>query len=194
MRRASYLILHGIENHRPPDHWQFWLAAQLAVDGHQVLYPDLPDADEPRFEAWAHHLRALLDELHGDERVVICHSLSCLLWMRESAAMPLERRPDRLLLVAPPDSTLVPETGASFRLASVDADAVRDSVRATIRIAVSDNDPYNRLGAQALYGESLGVQVDVVASAGHITPSDGYGPWPSVAAWAADPSRRLVAR
>jgi hypothetical protein len=23
----SFLILHGHENHRPPGHWQFWLAA-----------------------------------------------------------------------------------------------------------------------------------------------------------------------
>ena len=28
-----YLVLHGWENHRPPDHWQFWLTERLRERG-----------------------------------------------------------------------------------------------------------------------------------------------------------------
>lgn len=38
---ASFLLLHGIENHRPPQHWQFLLAADLVGAGHDVRYPAL---------------------------------------------------------------------------------------------------------------------------------------------------------
>ena len=48
--KSSFLILHGLENHRPPDHWQFWLAARLVGHGHRVLYPGLPTPDHPDAE------------------------------------------------------------------------------------------------------------------------------------------------
>jgi hypothetical protein len=34
---TGFLILHGVENHRPPEHWQFLLAAQLVEHGSSPL-------------------------------------------------------------------------------------------------------------------------------------------------------------
>jgi predicted alpha/beta hydrolase family esterase len=193
---ASFLILHGIENHRPPEHWQFWLAAGLAERGHQVLYPGLPAPDAPSFDAWAEVLREQLSRLGADggERVVICHSLACLLWVKAAPelAETQTRAVDRLLLVAPPQPERVPEAGASFRVSGIDAAAVH-ATAGEIRLVCSDSDPYNPAGAQALYGEPLGVEATVLAGAGHITPADGYGPWPALARWCEDPTRPLVA-
>jgi uncharacterized protein len=187
----SFLILHGIENHRPPAHWQFQLAARLADQGHQVLYPGLPDPDAPSYAAWRRQLRSLLGEMAGDERVVICHSLSCLLWLR-AAGDPESATPvDRLLLVSPPLSEKVPAAGAGFRLDDFDAEAVIAGVGSPIRIACSDDDPYNPVGAGPLYGSRLDAQVDVIVGGGHITPDEGYGRWPSVEAWCDDPAVTL---
>jgi len=70
------------------------------------------------------------------ERVVVCNSMSGLLWMRFAADPPAEFEPvDRLLLVSPPDRAQLPETAADFREMEVDGPAVRASVRSTIRIA-----------------------------------------------------------
>lgn len=182
---SSFLILHGIGNHRPPEHWQFWLAASLAVDGHQVLYPGLPEPDSPSFNEWLSVVQAQLALLDAEalERVVICHSLSCLLWMKAAPILADSGAPvDRLLLVAPPESSKVPEAGASFRVTELHAHALRRSA-GEIRIVCSDNDPYNPTGAGALYGEPLGIETTVVSGAGHITPADGYGPWPGLARW-----------
>jgi predicted alpha/beta hydrolase family esterase len=65
---------------------------------------------------------------------------------------------------------------------------VRSSVRTSgeIAIACSDADPYNPAGAQALYGDPLGVAATIVEGAGHITPESGFGPWPFAAAWCLD--------
>lgn len=179
MTRA-FVILHGIENHRPPQHWQHWLAERLRDRGHAVAYPGLPEPDAPRYADWAARLRELLDDADGARTTVVCHSLACLLWWH--AAGDLARPVDRLLLVAPPASECVPEAGASFRLEHLDAVAVRASVASELAIVGSDADPYNPLGAQRVYGDPLGVRANVLASAGHITPEDGYGPWP----WALD--------
>ncbi len=180
---ASFLILHGIANHRPPDHWQFWLAARLAEKGPAVAYPMLPDPDAPSLRAWQATLHDHLAALEGAERVVICHSLACLLWFKAAPVIDVERTPNRLLLVSPPESTRVPEEGAEFRLAQFDAAAVRRSVRGEIRIVCSDDDPYNPAGARSTYAEPLGAPVDVIPGAGHITPADGYGRWPWVETW-----------
>lgn len=192
MRRRCFLILHGIENHRPPGHWQFWLAARLAEDGNQVLYPQLPDADAPVYSTWERELHEQLALLDGDERVVICHSLSCLLWLQAAPGIAPSERATRLLLVAPPASASVPEAGASFRLADLDVAAVKASVTQQIRVVCSDNDPYNPRDTLARYSGPLGAEADVVSGGGHLTPADGYGPWPWVLDWCADPDAPFV--
>jgi predicted alpha/beta hydrolase family esterase len=182
---TSFLILHGIENHRPPEHWQFLLAARLVERDNEVRYPTLPDPDRPELERWLSTLRGELATLSGRQRVVVCHSLACLLWFR-AAERGIGRPVDRLLLVAPPASERVLEGGASFRLDSFEPEAVRSSVSGEIAIACSDADPYNPAGAQALYGDPLGVAATIVEGAGHITPDSGFGPWPFAAEWCLD--------
>ena len=176
----SFLILHGIENHRPPGHWQHWLAERLREQGHQVLYPGLPDPDTPSLRVWQASLRNHLDQLEGAERVVVCHSLACLLWFSATSMLTPWATPRPAdCWFPPPAPDRVPEIGASFRT-PFDAPAVRSSVRGEIALACSDRDPYNPAGAQAMYGDPLGVKARVFDGAGHITPDSGYGPWPFI--------------
>jgi uncharacterized protein len=187
----SFLILHGLENHRPPAHWQFWLAGRLVDRGHHVLYPGLPDPDSPTYELWEAELHSQLAQMTDGERIVVCHSLGCILWFRAAALLTGRERVDRLLLVSPPASEQIPEAGESFRLAEFDAESIVASARGEIRVACSEADPYNAAGAQNIYAPALGAEVDIIAGAGHITPDTGYGPWPSAEAWCLDPANRL---
>ena len=47
-----FLVLHGWENHRPVEHWEWWLTDQLRSRGEQVLHPQLPSPDHPRLDDW----------------------------------------------------------------------------------------------------------------------------------------------
>ena len=187
----GFLILHGLANHRPPAHWQHRLASRLRARGEVVAYPALPDPDAPRLAAWEAALAERLDALAGRERVVICHSLACLLWLRAGPAAAGPAGVARLLLVSPPASERVPDAGAEFRLAGLDGAAVRAGVASPIRVACSDGDPYAPPGTAEAYAEALGAQLDVIPGAGHITPGDGYGRWPSVEEWCERPGVRL---
>jgi predicted alpha/beta hydrolase family esterase len=181
---TSVLILHGLANHRPPDHWQFWLAGRLAERGHQVAYPSLPEPDAPAYADWDRVLREQLSLLDGDERVVVCHSLACMLWFHSAASLPEAGKPDRLLLVSPPATAQLPPEAAEFGLPALDAVAVRASVRGEICIACSDNDPYNPDGGAAgLYAAPLGLEVTMFRGAAHINPGSGHGPWPFALDW-----------
>ena len=113
----------------------------------------------------------------GRRRTVICHSLAYLLWFHAASRTPaVGMSVDRVLLVSPPHSAHVPDEGASFRLLDLDVAAVRASANSELAMVCSDNDPYNPVGAQAVYGEQLGICVTVIPSAGHITRRERIRP------------------
>ncbi|MFI8522297.1 RBBP9/YdeN family alpha/beta hydrolase [Streptomyces sp. NPDC085481] len=188
---TTYLILHGFENHRPPGHWQHWLAGELRERGHEVRYPQLPEPDAPVLGDW---LDAL--EEHGKRPaegglVVLAHSLSVLLWLRAAAA---GRAPeaDRVLFVAPPSPPVtrsVPEIAAFAE--GLDLGAVR--LEAPVRLVYADGDAYCPEGADVHYGTPLGLDMDAVPGGGHLTPADGYGEWASVLEWCENPAARVRA-
>ncbi len=170
------LILHGWQGNAE-GHWQTWLAKRLRSDA-DVRYPALPDPDDPSPEAWDAALRAELDAL-DPEPVVVCHSLACALWLRAAAG---GARAGRVLLVAPPaPASEFPEV-ARFFPTGADARIVADSALQT-RLVCADDDPYCPGGAAAVYGEPLGLPVDIIPRGGHLNTDAGYGAWPGVEAW-----------
>ena len=182
MPARRFLVLHGIENRRPPTHWQYWLTESLRAAGEHVVYPQLPDPDSPSLTLWLEILSAELEMLGQAERVVVCHSLSCALWLAH-CEQPGDSRPaDRVLLVAPPAREVLTELAPPFARALPNPEAARRA-SGTLAVAASDNDPYNPLGALRTHAEPLGAPLRTESGAGHITPDDGYGPWPGVENW-----------
>lgn len=180
MGRPSFLILHGFGS-SGPGHWQTWLAGRLRALDATVAYPDLPDADSPQLQSWRDALDGELAAL-ADPPVVLCHSLSCLLWLHHAADGG--RAAERVLLVAPPSQAGAPEAAQAFFPVPLDAEALRASAPAGARLVCSDDDPYCPEGADALYGRPLRLPTDVLHGRGHLNSDSGLGPWPAVEAWA----------
>ena len=182
MKSRNFLILHGLEG-SGPGHWQTWLAARLRADNERVAYPDLPDAEMPSLRSWRERLQGELEALPEGETIVVCHSLSCLLWLHHVGDGGAQA--DRVLLVAPPsESAGVPQIAAFFP-------APLPRLTAGARLVCSDNDPYCPEGAVTLYGGTLDIPVDVIPGGGHLNPDAGYGPWPAVEAWCLDGDRPI---
>jgi hypothetical protein len=184
MQTFRVLILHGWQG-SGPDHWQTWLAGRLRDRGVHVQYPALPDCDVPCPDRWGMALHAELPKLAaGDgERVVVCHSLGCVLWLREAARLAPEHRVDRVALVAPPcPGAKVPEL-ARFYPSGADKDAV-DAAAGQTRLVCADDDPYcPGRGAAVHWGAPLDLAVDLLPGAGHLNVEAGYGRWPEMEAW-----------
>jgi uncharacterized protein len=182
-----FLILHGWQNHRPVGHWQRWLAEELEASGERVAYPSLPDPDFPELGAWLAVLRAELAALGGaggGERVVIAHSLGCLLWLRHAERALAAERVDRVLLVCPAGPAALPSMLEDFYGdGTFDAGAVRDAARST-ELVCTDADPWCPEGAAGFFGRALDLPTHVVVGGGHLSLDEGYGAWPAVAAWA----------
>ncbi|MET9966049.1 alpha/beta hydrolase [Streptomyces sp. NPDC006356] len=190
---TAYLILHGWQNHRPEDHWQHWLADRLTAIGHQVVYPQLPDPDDPELDVWLAELARHLDALDsGAERVVVAHSLSAVLWLHAAArGLPALDAVNRVLLVAPPSGAVLarhPEV-AGFAPPPLDF-----TLPGPTRLVAGDDDPYCEEGADTLYGTPLALPTDILPGAAHLDLDAGYGPWPAVLGWCLDPTVPLMAR
>jgi len=177
-----FLILHGIENHRPPEHWEHQLARGLRDRGEQVVYPQLPVPDAPRFADWEELLLAELGMLGDGERVVVCHSLGSTLWLLAAPQPPV----DRVLLVAPPSRRTIVRLAPSFAERRIDPSAAAAAAAETT-VVCSDGDPYNPEGEGPVLAERMAARLHVVPGGGHLSVDDGYGPWPSVESWCLDP-------
>jgi predicted alpha/beta hydrolase family esterase len=152
----------------------------LRQRGEAVRYPELPDPFDPFPEAWLDALHPELDALDG-ERIVLCHSLACLLWLNHARAGASEAA-ERVLLVAPPCTDDV-EPVVRFRPHGVTAEDVRRAANETLMIC-SDSDPYCPDGAVAKFADPLGIEFMVIPGGGHLNTDAGYGPWGAVEEWA----------
>jgi predicted alpha/beta hydrolase family esterase len=177
---SAFLILHGLGG-SGPGHWQRWLTDRLAHEGYVVRFPDLPDPDSPDPEQWKREVVTEVGELHGNERVVVCHSLSCITWLALSPE--LARPVDRVALVAPPSLGAGLTEIVAFFPVTATAQDVAAAARHT-RLICADNDPYCPEGAATLYGGPLDLPVDLQPGGGHLNVDAGLGPWPAIEAWA----------
>jgi predicted alpha/beta hydrolase family esterase len=176
-----FVIVHGWENRRPPEHWQHWLFDELTARGQDVEYPQLPDPDTPDLDVWL----ALLDGLvtRGERPVtLIAHSLATSLWLTRLARGDSPGLVTRLALVAIPSPLVLgPTIVAPFvehppRL--VELSGVEQIV------FDGEGDPYSPGGVRTDYAIDDGIPVESVPGGGHLTPDSGFGPWPRILHWA----------
>jgi uncharacterized protein len=175
-----FLLVHGVGNRRPREHWQWWLAEELRRRGEQVLYPQFPAPDRPSLADWTALLHAELAQLGSGERVVVCHSLGTALWRHAAPGLPADLRVSRVLLVSPlGEQAFTAENGnEEFR----GGGEMRVASAAPPHVVASATDPYAPDDPRA-WSTAQGLTCDVLPDAGHITPADGYGPWPGALAW-----------
>ncbi len=182
-----FLMVHGVQHRRPRDHWMWWLTESLRQRGEQVLYPQFPDPERPSVQEWTYLLHAELEQLGDQERIVVCHSLGCALWLRAAQTLPAELRVTRVLLVSPLGEQAFSSANGNeeFRLESIHPNLLAAASATAPRVVASNTDPYTP-DDPVSWSTALGVEWDLLANAGHITPADGYGPWPAALQWCLD--------
>ena len=193
-QRSGFLLLHGRQNERPPEHWQHRTARALRDRGALVEYPQLPSPHSPAVSEWSASVLDALGRLHDtgrvDDVVVIAHSLSVLLWLGARPDSPVEI--SRVLLVAPPSVEVAAGFAEIAAFAALPlAVSPLDAARTTL--VASDDDPFNPDGAENSFGRPLSLPTVILPGQGHFTPDSGYGEWPSLLKWCVDPAARITA-
>ena len=179
-----FLMIHGVQHRRPRQHWLWWLSEALRQRGEQVLYPQFPAPEQPSMSEWIDLLHAELAQLGDRERVVVCHSLGCALWLRAAQTLPADLRVTRVLLVSPlgRQAFTAANGNEDFGPERVDAALLAAASAQPPRVVVSATDPYAPADPGG-WSAALDLECDVLPAAGHITAADGYGPWPAALAW-----------
>lgn len=177
---ARFVILHGWQNRRPPEHWQHWLHDELVGRGAEVAYPPLPDTDTPDLDTWL----AILDEhVTGGERPVtlLAHSLASSLWLTRLARGGSPGNVTRLALAAVPSPDMLSSTVvASF----IEHPRRIDPLPGVeTRIFEGEGDDYSPNGVRGDYTVDPGIPVERIAGGGHLIPDTGFGPWPRILEW-----------
>lgn len=193
----GYLLIHGLENHRPSGHWMRILAGRLRLHGQYVAYPQLPSPDFPQAGPWLEVLEReieLMAEAGIKQLVVIAHSLGCVAWLKfiqvKESALPIER----VLLVAPADPKLLSKAPTFQDVLDKDFSSVFKSHAKDVKLIAGDKDEWLPNGVSETFGKPLNLEPIVWLNAGHISMNEGFGNWDGVFYWALDPSNDLRVR
>jgi predicted alpha/beta hydrolase family esterase len=169
---VAFLLLHGLEG-SGPGHWQTWIAGRLRDRGHEVAYPDLPDADAPRLDRWLGTLEEELERLPLDETTVLCHSLGSLLWLHHEGP-PVARA----LLVSPPQPDVEVPGSVGFRPVPTRGSAALETL-----FVCSTDDPWCPPERSQALADAVGAPLEWIVGGGHLNTDAGFGPWPELEAW-----------
>ena len=96
----KFILIHGYKSRPKLNFWP-WLIDELKKRGHEVVAPQLPDAENPDEQAWT---EALLEEVKNvdDETIVIGHSLGGAMALRFLEAVEARSTPKACLLISTP--------------------------------------------------------------------------------------------
>lgn len=148
--------------------WYPWAKSELEKVGFQVEVPDMPNTDEPQFEAWLNKLKEIISS-SDEELYLIGHSLGCITIMRYLESLSPSQRIGGVIFVAGFSEDIGFPEIKNFLETPVDYQKVKESVKNGIYSISSDNDPYVDLRFSEIFREKLGAEVVVKHAAGHFS-------------------------
>jgi predicted alpha/beta hydrolase family esterase len=193
----GYLLIHGLENHRPEGHWMRHLASRLRKQGQYVSYPQLPNPDAPVATEWLEVLNTeieLMKDAAIDSMVVISHSLGCVAWLKLIAEKIPEINIERVLFVAPADPKLLTAAPSFQDALNIELKSIVKTHTDNFSIVAGNKDYWLPDGVLETFGKPLGVEPIIWENAGHMSMDEGFGIWDGIVYWALDPSNDLLIR
>ena len=165
------LILPGIGN-SGPDHWQsHWEQANRGYSRVEQL-----DWDSPVCSDWVASLEASVKH-HGEETILVAHSLACLLVAHWAAKTELTIKAALLVAVPDPLGPVFPSQATGFAplpMASLPFKSI---------LIASADDPYGDITHSEQCAASWGSTLVNIGEAGHINSASGLGAWPAGHEW-----------
>ncbi|RMD52287.1 alpha/beta fold hydrolase, partial [Candidatus Parcubacteria bacterium] len=131
------ILIHGYKAN-PQSNFFPWLKGELRKMGHEVMMPELPNADNPDPEEWT---KFLLDEVGviDDETIILGHSLGAPAALRFLEAAEAIATPRACILVSPP-WMIKNEQFRGFFLSELDFDVLMWKARRFVVIHSKDDD------------------------------------------------------
>lgn len=160
------IIVHGWEGY--PNHcWYPWIKKKLEEKGFEVLVPEMPETNLPKFNDWLSKLRETIGAPNEDV-YLIGHSLGCITILRYLESLKDNEKIGGAVLVAGFTDNLGYEEIKSFFETPIDFETIK--LRCSKFVAIhSDNDPYVALKYGDIFKEKLNAELVIKQNMGHFS-------------------------
>lgn len=178
-------IIHGWSD-GPQGSWFPWLKTELETRGFEVCVPSMPDADEPKIEAWVGYL-AKVSKMVDENTYFVGHSIGCQTILRYLERLLNNKKIGGAVFVAGWFFKLTNlETEEEEKIAEpwvetpINFEKVKKITRNFIAI-FSDNDPFVPLDKNVkLFRDKLDAEIMIEHGKGHMIKEDGVTELPIV--------------
>lgn len=185
--KQTFLVVHGIFGHAQ-ENWLPWFKKELEQLGHEVIIPNLPNADKPKLNEWLAELKKVKSSL-GDNVVIVAHSLGAPTVCKFIEQEKIKAK--KLFLIAPTGNSQRVESLKKIGLDKSQIESIFTINKTQINwpkvnelvkhkfIYFSDNDPYIPLDVKNDYQE-LESEIKVFKNKGHFNTSAGVTEFPEI--------------
>lgn len=152
--------------------WYPSVKKELEEKGFEVLIPEMPDTDMPKFEKWLPKLQEVASN-PDEELYLVGHSLGCITILRYLEKLPEDVKIGGVVFVA------------GFTDDLSDIDSIEDEIKSFFEIPIrwdviktkakkfvamhSDNDPYVSLKYADIFKEKLDTRIIIKHKMGHFS-------------------------
>lgn len=162
--------------------WIGWATEAFREKGCEVIVPEMPDTNNPVIEKWVEHLRSIVD-VADENTYFIGHSIGCQTIVRFLELSNTKTR-GAIFVAGWFDLTNQEEEEREIAKPWIETPIDYAKVKANLAksvVVLSDNDPYVPYAETKKNFEArLGSEVVTIAGVGHLTASDGFGPFPQL--------------
>ncbi len=168
MKRA--FIIHGWGG-RPDAGWLAWINRELAKNDFKVYSPVMPDAENPKIDAWVKYLAKIVGK--ADENTYfIGHSIGCQTIIRYIESLPSNSKVGGVVFVAGWFTLKNLETEEEKTVSKpwlntpIQFSKVKSKIKRVFAL-FSDDDPYVPVEDSIIFKEKLGAEVVIEKGKGH---------------------------
>jgi predicted alpha/beta hydrolase family esterase len=164
-------IVHGW-GATPKEPMLVWLKNELEKNGFKVVFPEMPNTEEPEINAWVNKLKQIVGDLNEDT-YFFGHSIGCQTILRYLEKQPSDVKVGGIVFLAPwfhlqgiEDEEGVEEIAKPWLETPIDLNRVKSHTDKIVAI-FSDDDPYVPVSETNIFKERLNAKTIVEHKKGH---------------------------
>ena len=169
-------LVHGLRG-SPEENWLPWLKKELEKNGLTAIVPAMPDAANPKQEAWVKHLAEIIG-VPDKDCIFIGHSLGCTAILRYLETLKENQEVGACIFVAGVHEDLGIKEIKDFFKEPFGWDKIKSHCKKFIALH-SDNDPYSALRTGDVFRKNLDAEV-IIRHMGHFNQAAGITELPVV--------------
>jgi len=171
------IIVHCWEGN--PDYcWYPNTKEELEKKGYEVVVPEMPETNTPKFNKWLQKLKEVIGE-PNESLYLVGHSLGCITILKYLESLKENQKIGGAILVAGFTADLGYEEIKSFIETPVSFEKIKTHCQKFVAIH-SDNDPHVSLKYGDIFKEKLNAKLIIKHNMGHFSSKDNCIQLPEV--------------